>query len=86
MAAPPQNEKEVEDLVKRLSPNARRTYHISGTQKFEFPKRDVRLSDVFLAVKCAKERFRVRAWEIAETTLEDVFIKVATETDQSSSS
>ncbi|KAL3528347.1 hypothetical protein ACH5RR_007669 [Cinchona calisaya] len=47
--------------------------------------RDVRLSDVFLAVKYAKERYRVEAWEIADTTLEDVFIKVATESQQSTS-
>lgn len=85
MATAPQNEKDVEDLVKRLSPNAQKTYHISGTQKFEFPKRDVSLSDVFLAVKFAKERFEVKAWEIADTTLEDVFIKVATESQSSTS-
>ncbi|XP_027125956.2 ABC transporter A family member 10 isoform X2 [Coffea arabica] len=85
MATAPENEKEVEDLVKRLSPNAQKTYYISGTQKFEVPKRDVSLSDVFLAVKFAKERFGVEAWDIADTTLEDVFVKVATESEASAS-
>lgn len=84
MATSPENEKDVKDMVKRLSPNAKQTYHISGTQKFEFPKQDVRLSDVFLAVKCAKDRFGVKAWEITDTTLEDVFVKVATESLPSS--
>lgn len=85
MATAPENEKEVEDLVKRLSPNAQKTYYISGTQKFEVPKRDVSLSDVFLAVKFAKERFGVEAWDIADTTLEDVFVRVATESEASAS-
>ncbi|CAI9112241.1 OLC1v1012660C1 [Oldenlandia corymbosa var. corymbosa] len=80
MATLSQNEKDVEDLVKHLSPNAKRTYHLSGTQKFEIPKADVKLSVVFLAVKVARERFTVKAWEIADTTMEDVFIKVAKET------
>ncbi|CDP14828.1 unnamed protein product [Coffea canephora] len=83
MATAPQNAKDVEDLVKRLSPNTQKTYHISGTQKFEFPKRDVSLSDVFLAVKFAKERFGVEAWDIADTTLEDICVKVATESESS---
>ncbi|KAJ8493632.1 hypothetical protein OPV22_015353 [Ensete ventricosum] len=43
-------EEEVQNLVRRLSPNANKIYHISGTQKFELPKQEVRISDVFRAV------------------------------------
>ncbi|CAM8881361.1 unnamed protein product [Rhodiola kirilowii] len=68
---------EVEHLVRSLSPNANRIYQISGTQKFELPKQEVRISEVFRAVENAKRRFTVQAWGIADTTLEDVFIKVA---------
>ncbi|KAF8399432.1 hypothetical protein HHK36_015297 [Tetracentron sinense] len=70
-------EEEVENLVRRLSPNANRVYHISGTQKFELPKQEVRIADVFQAVENAKSKFTVHAWGLADTTLEDVFIKVA---------
>ena len=70
-------EQEVESLVRRLSPNANRIYHLSGTQKFELPKHEVRIADVFQAVQNAKSRFTVFAWGLADTTLEDVFIKVA---------
>lgn len=70
------HEEEVENLVKHLSPSANRIYHISGTQKFELPK-DVRIADVFQAVEKAKSKFTVHAWGLADTTLEDVFIKVA---------
>jgi len=71
------HEQEVEQLVHRLSPNASRIYHISGTQKFELPKQEVKIADVFYAVESAKRRFSIYAWGLVDTTLEDVFIKVA---------
>uniref|UniRef100_A0A0V0IV07 Putative ABC transporter A family member 7-like n=1 Tax=Solanum chacoense TaxID=4108 RepID=A0A0V0IV07_SOLCH len=83
MTTSPENGCKVEDLVKRLSPNAKKTYHLYGTQKFELPKDEVKLSDVFLTVRQAKERFPVQSWGLADTTLEDVFIKVATEHSES---
>ncbi|KAI5074522.1 hypothetical protein GOP47_0010483 [Adiantum capillus-veneris] len=67
----------VMDMVQRLSPNARRVYNLSGTQKFEVPKLDVRIADIFRAVEHAKREFSIQAWGFADTTLEDVFIKVA---------
>lgn len=70
-------EEEVENMVQHLSPNANKIYRISGTQKFEMPKQEVRIADVFQAVEHAKSRFTVFAWGLADTTLEDVFIKVA---------
>ncbi|KAF7838432.1 ABC transporter A family member 7-like [Senna tora] len=71
------HENEVENLVHKLSPNSSKIYHISGTQKFELPKGDIRIADVFRAVDTAKRNFTVFAWGLADTTLEDVFIKVA---------
>ncbi|MCL7052083.1 hypothetical protein MKW94_016819 [Papaver nudicaule] len=70
-------EDEVEKLVRRLSSNANKIYHLSGTQKFEISKKDVRIGDVFRAVESAKEKFTINAWCLTDTTLEDVFIKVA---------
>ncbi|XP_060170110.1 ABC transporter A family member 7-like [Lycium barbarum] len=71
------NEVEMENMVRRLCPNANRVYHLSGTQKFELPKHEVKIADVFQLVEEAKSRFTVHAWGMADTTLEDVFIKVA---------
>uniref|UniRef100_A0A5B7AWJ4 ABC transporter domain-containing protein n=1 Tax=Davidia involucrata TaxID=16924 RepID=A0A5B7AWJ4_DAVIN len=71
------HEEEVDNLVQRLSPNASKIYQLSGTLKFELPKHEVRIADVFQAVENAKSRFTVHAWGLADTTLEDVFIKVA---------
>lgn len=64
-------------LAKSLSPNAHQIYGISGTQKFELPKTDVRIASVFSAIEKAKNRLHIRAWGLADITLEDVFIKVA---------
>nr|DAD46477.1 TPA_asm: hypothetical protein HUJ06_016414 [Nelumbo nucifera] len=72
-------EEEVEKLVGHLCPSANKIYHISGTQKFEFPKQEIKIADVFRAVEDAKTRFTIHAWGLADTTLEDVFIKVAGE-------
>lgn len=71
-------EREVEDLVLKLSPNTRKVYHLSGTQKYELPKQEVRIADVFMAVENFKKRVEVQAWGLADTTMEDVFVKVAT--------
>ncbi|KAE9601962.1 putative sulfate-transporting ATPase [Lupinus albus] len=71
------HEKNVENMVLQFSPNAKKIYHISGTQKFELPKGEVRIADVFRAVENAKRHFTVSAWGLADTTMEDVFIKVA---------
>lgn len=71
------HEADVENMVRHLSSNASKIYHLSGTQKFELPKQEIRIADVFHAVENAKSRFTVFAWGLADTTLEDVFIKVA---------
>ncbi|MCL7028203.1 hypothetical protein MKW94_006207 [Papaver nudicaule] len=71
------HEEEVEKLVRQLSPNANKIYHLSGTQKFEIFKKDVRIGDVFRAVENAKNKFPIKAWGFTDTALEDVFVKVA---------
>uniref|UniRef100_A0A0D9XCW9 ABC transporter domain-containing protein n=1 Tax=Leersia perrieri TaxID=77586 RepID=A0A0D9XCW9_9ORYZ len=77
MTTSPDQEQEVEQLVHNLSPRANKIYHLSGTQKFELPKQEVKIAEVFRAVEDAKKRFTVHAWGLVDTTLEDVFIKVA---------
>ncbi|XP_042521053.1 ABC transporter A family member 7-like isoform X2 [Macadamia integrifolia] len=72
-----QEEEVVEVMVRHISPNAAKIYHLSGTQKFELPKQEVKIADVFHAVEDAKSKFTIQAWGLADTTLEDVFIKVA---------
>ncbi|OEL30253.1 ABC transporter A family member 8 [Dichanthelium oligosanthes] len=77
MTTPPEFEQEVEHLVRKLSPSARKVYNLSGTQKYELLKQEARIADVFMAVESFKKRVEVQAWGIADTTMEDVFVKVA---------
>ncbi|KAL6599302.1 hypothetical protein ACP70R_045796 [Stipagrostis hirtigluma subsp. patula] len=70
-------EQEVEQLVHQFSPSANKIYHLSGTQKYELPKQEVKIADVFRVVENAKSRLTIHAWGLVDTTLEDVFIKVA---------
>jgi diketogulonate reductase-like aldo/keto reductase len=51
---------------------------LSGTQKHELPKQEVRIADVFRAMENLKKKAEVQAWGLADTTMEDVFVKVAT--------
>ncbi|GAB2240646.1 hypothetical protein Droror1_Dr00021164 [Drosera rotundifolia] len=73
---------EVEEMVHAVCANAKKTYHLAGTQKFELPKHEVRVSDIFELVENAKRKFTVNAWGLADTTLEDVFIKVTREAEE----
>ncbi|KAM0864975.1 hypothetical protein ACQ4PT_043551 [Festuca glaucescens] len=73
----PEQESEVDQLVRHLSPSANKIYNLSGTQKFELSKQEVRIADVFRAVEVVKSRFSIHAWGLVDTTLEYVFIKVA---------
>ena len=77
MTTSPDQEQEVELLVHQLSPSGNKIYHLSGTQKFELPKQEVKIAHVFAAVLNAKRRLTIHAWGLVDTTLEDVFIKVA---------
>ncbi|KAK4568290.1 hypothetical protein RGQ29_003890 [Quercus rubra] len=77
------HEEEVENMVQHLSPSASKVYQLSGTQKFEIPKSEIRIADVFQAVETAKRKFTVFAWGLADTNMEDVFIKVSREAGQS---
>ncbi|KAM3405476.1 hypothetical protein ACQJBY_008139 [Aegilops geniculata] len=72
-----EHEEVVARLIAGLSPSAVKVYGMSGTQKFELPKREVRLDGVFGAVEAARAMFPVHGWGVADTTLEDVFIRVA---------
>ena len=77
ITTPSDQEGEVEELVNRISSKASKVYHLAGTQKFQLSKEDVKLADVFKQVESAKKEFSIQAWGLTDTTLEDVFIKVA---------
>ena len=83
VTAPAGEEEEVERLARSISPAANRVSRVSGTQKFEVPKEGLKISEVFRAMEEAKSRLSILAWGLADTTLEDVFVRVAKDSDMS---
>eukprot|EP00252_Welwitschia_mirabilis_P007191 TRINITY_DN18340_c0_g1_i1.p1 TRINITY_DN18340_c0_g1~~TRINITY_DN18340_c0_g1_i1.p1 ORF type:complete len:520 (+),score=89.88 TRINITY_DN18340_c0_g1_i1:193-1560(+) len=73
------DEEIVMKLVEGLSKNSKKVYSLSGTHKFELPKAEIKIADVFQMISHAKKIVSIHAWGLADTTLEDVFIKVANE-------
>uniref|UniRef100_A0A7S0QQ53 ATPase AAA-type core domain-containing protein n=1 Tax=Cryptomonas curvata TaxID=233186 RepID=A0A7S0QQ53_9CRYP len=70
-------ENRVSELVHSLATDVRITYSISGTQKFEIASSQVTLAKVFKAMTDNKARLGIRDWGIANTTLEEAFIKIS---------
>ena len=71
-------EKEVVAFVQSELPSAVLLQEpIGGMFKFEVDRKDVTLSRVFAQMKRAKESINLKHWGITETTLEEVFIKLA---------
>lgn len=64
-------------LVTSLASSARITYSLAGTIKFELPISQVSLAKVFEVMTARRNELGVRDWGIANTTLEEAFIKIS---------
>jgi ABC-type multidrug transport system ATPase subunit len=73
----PGHEDAAKALVLHMTPNARLTYELGCTLKYELPTTDISLSGVFAAMAAAKPQMQVLDWGVANATLEEVFIKLA---------
>jgi len=71
------SEEKVSEMVHSLVHNVRITYSLSGTQKFEIPIGETSLAKVFDTMKEAKKSIDITDWGIANTTLEEAFIKIS---------
>ncbi|MEW5299847.1 MAG: hypothetical protein WDW36_002821 [Sanguina aurantia] len=77
ISVPESEEALARETVLAMSPNAKVSYSLAGTFKYELPTADVSLSQVFTAMSLAKQRMSVLDWGVANATLEEVFIKFA---------
>lgn len=77
LVVPKDQEIAARNFIEQMSPNSRLTYSLGGTLKFELPREDVTLSQVFTAMDEAKKQLRILDWAVANATLEEVFIKLA---------
>jgi ABC-type multidrug transport system ATPase subunit len=67
----------VSEAVHSLAKDVRITYSISGTQKFEIPSSQLTLATVFGVMTTKRQQLAIRDWGIANTTLEEAFIKIS---------
>ena len=58
------------------------TETISGMRKFEVNKMEVVLSTAYEQITNAKQNIGISSWALMETTLEEVFLKLATVTTE----
>jgi len=77
IAAPMEQSDAVAAMVKAMAPGSKCTHSVSGTQTFEFPRSDVTLSQVFNVMIFQRDKYQIRDWGIANTTLEEAFIKIS---------
>jgi len=84
VTVPLEQEPQARRLAEGLTPAAHLSYALGGTLKYELPKDQVTLSDVFKAVHAAKDAgLRLDDWAVTSATLEEVFIKLARVADDS---
>merc|ERR1711871_123168 len=68
----------IEEYVKGVFPSASLIDDpIGGVSKFEIGRDDVVLSDVFMKLNSDMEEYGIVDWGLTETTLEEVFLKLA---------
>jgi hypothetical protein len=75
---PADNEK-AKTAVMAMCPEATPTYQVAGTQKFEMPTAAISIADVFLGMQRMKGSIPILDWGVANASLEDVFVRVATQ-------
>uniref|UniRef100_A0A7S4NY30 ABC transporter domain-containing protein n=1 Tax=Guillardia theta TaxID=55529 RepID=A0A7S4NY30_GUITH len=77
VTAEPGMEQQVFELIKTMPSEVRVTYALAGTQKFEIPSNAVTLATVFRIMSENKQKLKIIDWGIANTTLEEAFIKIS---------
>mmetsp|Transcript_76090 Transcript_76090/g.204172 ORF Transcript_76090/g.204172 Transcript_76090/m.204172 type:complete len:130 (+) Transcript_76090:593-982(+) len=67
----------VSKFAQGLAQGVRTTYALSCTQKFEIASNQATLARIFDEVVRNKDALHIRDWGIANTTLEEAFIKIS---------
>lgn len=68
--------KAVENVVRKLSDEVMKVYNVAGTQKFQFPVHQVRVSDIFHCIEELRKVITIVAYGVTVASLEDVFVNV----------
>jgi ABC-type multidrug transport system ATPase subunit len=77
ISAPKARAQEITEMVRSIAPTMKCTHSIADTQTFQVLTSEVALSSVFRIMQEKKEALEIRDWGIANSTLEEAFIKIA---------
>ena len=74
-----------DSFLKTITPSIKVESKLGSTYEYTIPKGDVKLSTAFAMMEKFKKlkEYGVKEWEIAQTSLEEVFIRIATEAEAS---
>jgi len=79
----PEREQNVRDFVREILPDAVLLNSLAGTQNFEIPRNNVRLSELFEIIERESKTLNILDWGISNTTLEEVFLHIVERSDNS---
>jgi hypothetical protein len=72
------DERRVDAYVKSLSTKAKRTYALGGSFRYDIPREDIALSEIFKRVaELQAQGLPILDWAVHSASLEDVFIDLA---------
>lgn len=76
VTTPPGKEAPAFELLRSVAPSVRQINSLAGTASYEVARRDVQLSQIFVAIQENKARLSILDWGISNTTLEEVFLRI----------
>ncbi|KAJ6244724.1 atp-binding cassette transporter subfamily a abca [Anaeramoeba flamelloides] len=74
-----ENEKLATDFIKTLVPKMKIMNSISGFYNISIPKKSITFSNFFNNLRENSKKYNITDWGISQTTLEEVFIKITSE-------
>ncbi|KAJ3683356.1 hypothetical protein LUZ60_013583 [Juncus effusus] len=82
VSSDPIYKKNVERVISNLCTNSIKIYDLVGTQRYQLPRSEVRVGDIFKAIENLKKEVQINAFEVASSSLEDIFTEVVKRASQ----
>jgi len=81
VTTPEKYEPKAKRFLQKIAPELREINTLAGVAHYEAPREGIKLSTLFSEIQKNQKRLHIIDWGISNTTLEEVFIKIATESD-----
>lgn len=67
----------VHNYIREVVPNAKVLSQFEGSTVFVVPKQNIQVSELFKEIENHKDEKKIKNWGFSQTSLEDVFLKIA---------